>query len=77
MSNQPAIGIDLGTISSCVGVWKNGQAEIVANKQGERTTPSVIAFKGNEVLVGSGAVTQASRNIENTIHDFKRFIGKK
>lgn len=63
----PAVGIDLGTTNSCVSMWWNGRVEVIANDQGERLTPSVVAFTGNKILVGDAAVNQAASNPTNTI----------
>lgn len=73
----PVIGIDLGTTYSCVGVFKNGQVEIIPNELGSRITPSVVSFTDEERLVGESAKNQAQIYPERTIYDVKRLIGRK
>ncbi|VDM18340.1 unnamed protein product [Hydatigera taeniaeformis] len=72
---MPAIGIDLGTIFSCVGVFECERVEIIANEQGNRITPSYVAFTEKECLVGDAAMKQAAMNATNTVFDVKRLMG--
>lgn len=77
MANETIIGIDLGTGYSCVAVWLNGRIEVIANDQGNRITPSCVAFTDTERLVGDAAKNQAAMNPTNTVYEVKRLIGRR
>merc|ERR1719446_577974 len=72
-----AIGIDLGTTYSCVGIFKDNEVQIIANDQGNRTTPSYVAWTETERLLGDAAKNQVANNPTNTVFDAKRLLGRK
>lgn len=76
MTTVPAIGIDLGTTNSCVGVFHEGTIHILSNDCGKRTTPSYVAFTDTERLIGDPALSQGTSNPGNTVFDSKRLIGR-
>ena len=77
MATDLAVGIDLGTTNSCVGVYRHGRAEIIQNESGNRTTPSQVAFTNEDRLVGDAAKNQAAQNYQNTVYGTKRLIGRR
>merc|ERR1712170_245833 len=75
--NIPIVGIDLGTTYSCVGVFHNDEVKILANIQGNYTTPSMVCYTNGEILVGDKANGQAKQTPKHNVYDAKRIIGKK
>ena len=76
-NDEPIIGIDLGTTRCCVATWRVGRPEVIQNDLGERTTPSIVSFTKNQIVVGELARRKMQRNLKNTIYDSKRIIGRK
>ena len=77
MSRSTIIGIDLGTTNSCVAILENGKYKVIENSEGTRTTPSIVAYTDNEVLVGATAKRQSVTNPKSTLYAVKRLIGRK
>ena len=77
MARKVVVGLDLGTCCSVVSVYRNGRTEVISNEQGNRTTPSVVAFTDTEILVGESAKNQSAMNPKNTIYEVKRLMGRK
>ena len=71
------IGIDLGTTNSCVAILENNKPKVIENNEGARTTPSIVAYSSEEILVGASAKRQAITNPKNTVYAAKRLIGRK
>ena len=76
-ADSPAIGIDLGTTNSCVGVFQNGQVQIIENDHGNRTTPSCVVFEESQRLIGDAAMNMMAVNPTNTVCGVKRLIGRR
>ena len=76
-NDEPIIGIDLGTTRCCVATYRKNHAEVIPNDLGERTTPSIVSFTENQIVVGESARRKMQRNSKNTIYDSKRLIGRK
>jgi L1 cell adhesion molecule like protein len=77
MQNNRDLGIDLGTTYSCVGIWQNNRVEIIANEEGNRVTPSYVAFNEIENVIGDVVTNLVAMNTSNTVFDSKRLIGRK
>ena len=75
MEDDYAIGLDLGTTFSCIGVYRNGGVEIIPNSIGEKTTPSIVIFKDNEILVGEDTTDVLVKYYDNCLYEVKRLIG--